>query len=296
MNGEIDVLENVNTLPNSLTTYNQMTLHTSPSCSMSSIVRKQTGSTLTTSCVNTTNSNEGCGVDAGAGTYGKNWNDNKGGILAVELRNEGIRMWQWARGSIPAGIQGTGGATPDPSTWGVATSDFPNTECDIGARFRNQSIVVNISLCGAWAGDAKVYGQNCKSYCFPFQASQSRGQKQSNMKPFVDLMICRSGEMHRSSREQRNRIQRCLLGIWWLLCLQCCLRPVITSAPDTTRRNPQAIKLPSHIRTHQHTNTNTTPRLVILSHCLLAIYFPAWIFRRNHTKLWSFGSGRSPIF
>ena len=139
-----------------------MTLHTSPSCSMSSITRKQTGSTLSTSCVNTTNGNEGCGVSAGDGSYGSKWNDNGGGVLAVELRNEGIRMWQWARSAVPAGLEGDGtGGIPDPSTWGMATSDFPNTECDIGARFRNQSIVVNISLCGVWAGEAAVYGESC---------------------------------------------------------------------------------------------------------------------------------------
>lgn len=71
-------------------------------------------------------------------------------------------MWQWARSAVPAGIKGSGGSVPDPSTWGTATSDFPNTECDIGARFSNQSIVINISLCGSWAGDTKVYGENCE--------------------------------------------------------------------------------------------------------------------------------------
>lgn len=83
-------------------------------------------------------------------------------MLAVELRNEGIRMWQWARSAVPAGLEADGtGGVPDPSAWGTATSDFPNTECDIGARFRNQSIVVNISLCGVWAGAAGVYGESC---------------------------------------------------------------------------------------------------------------------------------------
>lgn len=45
----------------------------------------------------------------------------------------------------------------DPSSWGTALADFPNTNCDIGSHFRNQSIIANIDLCGDWAGNAAVY-------------------------------------------------------------------------------------------------------------------------------------------
>lgn len=79
----------------------------------------------------------------------------------MELRTAGIRMWQFARASIPADV--TSGS-PDPSTWGEATADFPSTDCDISTHFRNQSIIANIDLCGSWAGEQSVYSETCKLF------------------------------------------------------------------------------------------------------------------------------------
>lgn len=157
-NGEIDIMEAVNVVSNA---QNQVTLHTAPGCSMG-VKRKETGKSVSTSCVNTTDSNAGCGVDAGTDTFGSIFNSKGGGIAAMELRNEGIRVWQFPRSSIPGDI--TSG-NPDPSTWGEATADFPNTDCDIGTHFRNQSIIANIDLCGSWAGAANVFGESCESSC-----------------------------------------------------------------------------------------------------------------------------------
>ena len=155
-NGEIDIMEAVNVISDA---QSQVTLHTAPGCSMG-VKRKESGKVLSTSCVNTTDSNAGCGIDAGTDTFGSTFNSNGGGIGAMELRSEGIRVWQFPRASIPNDISS---GTPDPSTWGEATADFPNTDCDIETHFRNQSIIANIDLCGSWAGDAKIYGENCES-------------------------------------------------------------------------------------------------------------------------------------
>lgn len=157
-NGEIDVMEAVNVVSNA---QNQMTLHSTSGCSMG-VKRKETGKQLATSCVNTTNDNAGCGVDAGSSTFGTTFNDNGGGIMAMELRTAGIRMWQFARASIPSDI--TSGS-PDPSTWGEATADFPSTDCDIGTHFRNQSIIANIDLCGSLAGTQSIYEETCSGTC-----------------------------------------------------------------------------------------------------------------------------------
>ena len=139
-------------------TKNQMTLHTSSGCSMG-VKRKETGNSLTTSCVNSTDNNAGCGVNAGSSTFGTTFNNNGGGIMAMELRSAGIRMWQFARSAIPSDI--TSGS-PDPSTWGEAPADFPSTDCDIGTHFRNQSIIADIDLCGSWAGTQTVYAETCE--------------------------------------------------------------------------------------------------------------------------------------
>jgi len=184
-NGEIDVMEAVNVV--AANTENQMTLHTSPGCSMS-VKRKETGKSLSNSCVNTTDANAGCGVHAGPSTFGSAFNSQGGGVVAMELRSEGIRMWQFARAGLPADIKS---GSPDPSSWGVATADFPGTDCNVGNHFRNQSIIANIDLCGSWAGTPKIYGESCKSllspplyiYIYHFLSFSTKGEANKTHRP-----------------------------------------------------------------------------------------------------------------
>ncbi|QIW95818.1 hypothetical protein AMS68_001336 [Peltaster fructicola] len=171
-NGEIDVIESVN----QATWGNQMTLHTTSGCSMN-VKRKQTGSTVTTDCYNGTDSNAGCGVSGATDTVGQAFNKIGGGIYAMEWRNEGIRVWFFQRGSIPSDIPSSvsNSTAPDPSTWGEALADFPSTNCDISSHFRNASIIVNIDLCGSWAGATSVYSteDQCPSTCTDFVAQNA---------------------------------------------------------------------------------------------------------------------------
>lgn len=161
-NGEIDIME----ATNNGTWGNSMTLHTTNDCSMS-VKRKETGSVTSTNCYNGTNGNEGCGVKGSDASYGPVFNDNGGGVYATELRDAGIRVWWFTRDAIPSDI--TSGS-PDPSTWGEATADFPSTDCDISSHFKNQSIIINIDLCGSLAAATKYYDtqaqcpSNCTSY------------------------------------------------------------------------------------------------------------------------------------
>ncbi|PQE08244.1 hypothetical protein CJF31_00009462 [Rutstroemia sp. NJR-2017a BVV2] len=165
-NGEIDIMEAVNVVGS---TKNQMTLHTTSGCSMS-VKRKETGKSIQSSCLNSTNSNAGCGVYGSSGSFGSDFNSNGGGIMAMELRSAGIRMWQFGRDDIPSDISS---GSPDPSTWSEATADFPSTDCDIGNHFRNQSIIVNIDLCGSWAGATGVYDENCPGTCNDYVANNA---------------------------------------------------------------------------------------------------------------------------
>lgn len=180
--GEIDVVE----ATNAGTFGSQSTLHTSKGCSMG-VKRKESGSVANTDCYYEANDYTGCGVKGAESTYGPEFNSNGGGVsdyswffcqiqitnthflqvYAMELRDAGIRVWQWVRSKIPSDI--TSGS-PDPSTWGTALADFPSTDCDIGSHFKNQSIIINISLCGDWAGASKYYTtqSNCPSNCTTF--------------------------------------------------------------------------------------------------------------------------------
>ena len=70
-----DVVEAVN----QATTGNQVTLHTTDGCSMS-VKREETGKVLSTDCLNSTNSNAGCGVQGPGDTYGQALNNIGGGV------------------------------------------------------------------------------------------------------------------------------------------------------------------------------------------------------------------------
>jgi hypothetical protein len=156
-NGEIDIMEAVN----QATDGNQMTLHTSDGCSMRDVRRQLTGTVNTVGdCPDRETDHVGCAVNGPRASFGDDFNRGGGGVMALEWRDEGIRMWQWARGGIPADVTGM---TPDPSAWGIAAADFPNTDCDIGSHFKNHSIIMNINVCGHWV--YAVYGNSgCK--CF----------------------------------------------------------------------------------------------------------------------------------
>lgn len=168
-NGEIDVVEAVN----AATSGNQVTLHTTKGCQIGKArKRKQTGTALTYDCYNGTDGNVGCGVQGPVDTFGAAYNALGGGVYALELRSAGIRVWSFARSAIPADIASQ---APDPSTWGTALADFPNLECDIGSHFRNQTIVVNIDLCGDWAGQKSIFQQGgaCSGTCSEWVASEA---------------------------------------------------------------------------------------------------------------------------
>ncbi|PKY03768.1 putative endo-1,3(4)-beta-glucanase [Aspergillus campestris IBT 28561] len=166
-NGEIDLVET----NNKATEGNAVTLHTTDGCDMD-VKRKMTGHAQFTTCLNSTNSNSGCGVQAPPSSYGEEMNQKGGGIYALELRKAGIRAWFFPRSSIPSDLQKNNNTKPNPSTWGTALADFPNTSCDIGAHFRNQRIVANIDLCGQLGALPKFYHKmyHCPATCEEFVA------------------------------------------------------------------------------------------------------------------------------
>ncbi|KAH8652512.1 concanavalin A-like lectin/glucanase domain-containing protein [Xylariales sp. PMI_506] len=168
-NGEIDVMEGVNQISSG---NNQMTLHTTNNCEMD-VKRHMSGSSIQTNCYNGTNDNAGCGVYGGSSSLGASFNSAGGGVMALEWRDAGIRMWQFGRDSIPSDITGK---SPDPTTWGTAAADFPNTDCSISSHFRNQSIIANIDLCGSWV-ESVWSDDSCPSDCESYVANYPQAFK-----------------------------------------------------------------------------------------------------------------------
>ncbi|OBZ74680.1 putative glycosidase C21B10.07 [Grifola frondosa] len=149
--GEIDIIEGVN-----LMTYNQMALHTENGCTQSTTLT-QSGQTGSTNC----SSVAGCTVvEEQASSYGSSFASAGGGVWATQLDTSGIYVWFWTRDNIPSSVS-SATDTIDPSTWGTPSAAYPSSSCNISEFFTPQQLVVDITLCGDWAGGATVYQATC---------------------------------------------------------------------------------------------------------------------------------------
>ena len=153
-NGEIDIIEGVNSA-----TTNQMTLHTAPGCSVSN-TRGFSGQLKTENCyVNAPGQgqNVGCGITTQDNTtYGDGFNEVGGGVYAMQWTDQAISVFHFSRAQIPADIVS---GSPEPSTWGSPLAQFQGS-CNVNQSFRNLSLVINISMCGAWAGAPLVWNSD----------------------------------------------------------------------------------------------------------------------------------------
>ena len=110
--GEVDIVEGVNNV-----SPNQMTLHTSPGCTMPAS-RPQTGTNKLNDCNALVNGNAGCGVaDTRGNSFGPAFNTNGGGLFAMERTETSIKVWFWPRdGSPPAEVR-DGNDNIDSDNW-----------------------------------------------------------------------------------------------------------------------------------------------------------------------------------
>ncbi|KAF4634225.1 hypothetical protein G7Y89_g3895 [Cudoniella acicularis] len=143
--GEVDILESYNDL-----TTNFMTLHTSESCSFNAPADTYLG-TLNQQDISCSLDGPGCSAKGPAGSYGAPFNQNGGGVYALEWTSSVMKIFFFPRNAIPADI--TSG-NPDPSTWGLPTANFDSQygNCDIDAAFPPQTIYFDTTFCGAEAG------------------------------------------------------------------------------------------------------------------------------------------------
>ncbi|KAJ3509319.1 hypothetical protein NLJ89_g5285 [Agrocybe chaxingu] len=166
--GETDIMEGVNDQgPNAAT------LHTVAGCTMPE-PRAQSGRVQHhflrhLDCNWLVNGNAGCGVRFPTGnSYGPPFNNNGGGWYVIERTPTYIKVWFWARndGSVPAEVR-NGLGQVNPNNWGVPAAYFPDTSCRIPNFFQEHNIIINLTLCGDWAGS--VYGQSgCPSTCVDY--------------------------------------------------------------------------------------------------------------------------------
>ncbi|KAJ8489562.1 hypothetical protein ONZ51_g2842 [Trametes cubensis] len=161
--GEIDVLEGVNDQ-----TPNQSTLHTSSGCTMPAS-RSQTGTSTGNNCDTAATNNAGCGVQAPtANSYGPAFNSAGGGWYAMERTSSFIKVWFWSRtdGSVPADVK-NGATSINTDNWGTPYAYFPSQSCDLNSHFGAHNIIINLTLCGDWAG-AVYSADGCPGDCVSY--------------------------------------------------------------------------------------------------------------------------------
>uniref|UniRef100_A0A0W0GAJ0 Putative glycoside hydrolase family 16 protein n=1 Tax=Moniliophthora roreri TaxID=221103 RepID=A0A0W0GAJ0_MONRR len=140
--GEIDTFEGVNMVTN-----NQMALHTNDGC-------KQV------------NPNEGCVVtDPSKQSYGATFAASSGGVFVTEFAESGISVWFFTRDLVPDSIK-SNSSSIDTSALGTPVANWPNGGCSMGRFFSAQNLILDITLCGDFAGAANVFSQTCSGKCY----------------------------------------------------------------------------------------------------------------------------------
>ncbi|KAI0743871.1 concanavalin A-like lectin/glucanase domain-containing protein [Daedaleopsis nitida] len=139
--GEIDIIEAVNLMP-----ANQMAIHSSSGCTASG---------------NDCSQGAGCTVgEKSDKSYGKEFAAAGGGVWATQFDTTGINIWFWSRSDIPDSVKSATDSV-DPSSWGTPSAQYSADSCDMSKFFTPQQLVIDITLCGDWAGLGNVYQQTC---------------------------------------------------------------------------------------------------------------------------------------
>ncbi|EJD43381.1 hypothetical protein AURDEDRAFT_167463 [Auricularia subglabra TFB-10046 SS5] len=150
--GEIDIIEGIN-----LQSRNQVALHTIDGCTHQEGTN-EIGWYGEKNC----SVPAGCTVqDPDTKSYGAPFAAAGGGAWATQFDVAGIFIWSWTRESVPANIK-DGGQTLDITSWGPPMASYPSSTCDMEKYFTAQKIIIDITLCGVWAGIPSIYNATCK--------------------------------------------------------------------------------------------------------------------------------------
>ncbi|EEB90837.1 hypothetical protein MPER_10907 [Moniliophthora perniciosa FA553] len=144
---------------------NQMALHTNDGCKQVNPVQS---STLinSTDCSHLANQNEGCVVtDPSQQSYGATFAASGGGVFVTEFAESGISVWFFTRDLVPDSIK-SNSSSLDTSALGTPVANWPNGGCSMNEFFSAQNLILDITLCGDFAGAANVFSQTCSGRCY----------------------------------------------------------------------------------------------------------------------------------
>jgi len=157
-NGEVDIIEGANNQNKDLSS-----AHTGGVCTIAGNSSTMTGTLQTNDCdLNDNNNTVGCGIsDNSTQSYGTGFNAINGGVYAMEWTSAAIQIWFFPRSSIPSDI--SSGNTPDPANWGEPDAIFNGPDCNIDNNFANNSVVIDTTFCGDFAGSTWAAAGGCAS-------------------------------------------------------------------------------------------------------------------------------------
>ncbi|KAK8063878.1 hypothetical protein PG996_008530 [Apiospora saccharicola] len=139
--GEIDIIEG-----SMFQDGNEVTLWTGNQCRFTNIGSKKERN----NCKTGGDEAKGCGSMGPSNSYGTPFNDVGGGVYAMYLEAQRVRVWFFPNATVPADIRAD---KPNPNGWasGALISDFQtkNGGCDIARNIHTQSVIINIDFCGS---------------------------------------------------------------------------------------------------------------------------------------------------
>lgn len=151
--GEIDIIEAINMM-----TYNQMSIHTTPGCTDNGSEYQLGISGPTTDC----SQPPGCTVmETSPSSYAGDFAAAGGGVWATQFDVSGIFIWFWSRPNIPASINQANTSSVDVTQWGTPHASYFSNTCNITQFYTAQNLVLDITLCGVWAGVGSNYASTC---------------------------------------------------------------------------------------------------------------------------------------
>lgn len=158
--GEIDIIEGVNKHE-----ANEIVLHTSGTCDVAGS-NDMTG-TLTSSECGESSGTIGCVVKGTQGSSGDPFNQQGGGVYAMEWTAEFIKIWFFPRASIPSSIES---GKPNTAEFGTPMAHLQGS-CNFHERFKSQKFIIDTTFCGDWAGG--VFGDSSCPLSDPSSPIQS---------------------------------------------------------------------------------------------------------------------------
>ncbi|WVQ79842.1 hypothetical protein IAT38_001942 [Cryptococcus sp. DSM 104549] len=156
--GEIDISEGIN-----MRTTNMIALHTDGTvgtCTVSGGT-SMTGQVTVDNCDNKQSSGSGCTVnDTNSNSYGEGFAAAGGGVYVAEFAKDAIRVWFLSRPDVPSDVT-VSAESIDTSTLGTPVAEYSSDTCDIENLFGPQSLTLDITLCGDFAGISSLLAETC---------------------------------------------------------------------------------------------------------------------------------------